>query len=134
MSPQEVQDLALKCRHDFENAGAVPPQDIVFLSSMGTSGAHKPLGFQAMAYIFGVVFYLFFVSCVFECFSLFHQAATKAKHAQGLAGLCKQRLFAAKGFHAKHSFQGTLQQAIADDALATFGLQPNLPLLRKGLG
>lgn len=50
MSPQEVQDLAQKCKHDFEKAGAAPPQDIVFLASMGTSGAHKPLGFLECFY------------------------------------------------------------------------------------
>ena len=60
MSPQEVQDLAMKCKHDFQNAGAAPPHDIVFLSSMGTSGAHKPLGSQAMACIFGWPFETFF--------------------------------------------------------------------------
>lgn len=45
MSPQEVQDLAQRSKHDFEKAGAVPPEDIAFLASMGTSGAHKPLVF-----------------------------------------------------------------------------------------
>lgn len=48
MSPQEVQELAHKSKLDFEKAGAAPPKDIAFLASMGTSGAHKPLGFQDM--------------------------------------------------------------------------------------
>ena len=131
MSPQEVQDLALRSKHDFEKAGAVPPEDIAFLASMGTSGAHKPLGLQELFCIYftqhAVMFYYYYL---FLC----HKSPAKAKYAQGFVELCQQSLFAAKSLHAKYYFQATLQQACANDAFATFGFQPDIPLLQECLG
>lgn len=43
MSPQEVQELAFKATADFQEANAVPPLDLQFLASLGTSGTHKLL-------------------------------------------------------------------------------------------
>lgn len=43
MSPQEAQELAFKAIVDFQEANIVPPLDLQFLASLGTSGAHKLL-------------------------------------------------------------------------------------------
>ena len=105
MSPQEVQDLALKCRHDFENAGAVPPQDIVFLSSMGTSGAHKPLGFQAMAYIFGVVFYLFLFPVCLNVFLYFTKQQPRQNMHKALLGFANKGCLLPRAFMPSIAFK-----------------------------
>jgi hypothetical protein len=43
MSPQEAQELAFKATVDFQEANTVPPLDLQYLASLGTSGAHKLL-------------------------------------------------------------------------------------------
>lgn len=101
MSPQGVQDLAMKCKHDFQNAGAAPPHDIVFLSSMGTSGAHKPLGSQAMACIFGWPFETFFLVPV--CLKVLSTSSSQGKTCTRLCWALQTKAVCCPGFSCQAS-------------------------------
>ena len=101
MSPQEVQDLAMKCKHDFQNAGAAPPHDIVFLSSIGTSGAHKPLGSQAMACIFGWPFETFFLVPV--CLKVLSTSSSQGKTCTRLCWALQTKAVCCQGFSCQAS-------------------------------
>lgn len=108
MSPQEVQDLASKAKRDFEKAQALPPQDIQFMASLGSAGAHKFLGHH-VSFAFIEPLADIAVSCLIAKFCKQLSVPCEAKHAQGASGLGKQENFFTKGFHAHHQFQAALQ-------------------------